>query len=399
MILKGQNFRVLTITGNKATCIGKSTNCTVTLTNNTSDASTKDDVGIASKPTVDSKSWSVSVESLNTVDAGRLLSMMKNMTPLTLMWDIVSESDNQSPEGADLCRMGSAFLSDVTFNWNDRENSTKSLQFVGSGPLEQVSSSLVPVVYEPTGNYTKGQFVRLFLSKTSTPDRVIAAAKNLSLHCSLTMENATSKDTPGDYQIQEPTALNYEITTSAMVYSAEPITSTVGAMRASDLEEIYEDGTPINFAIANVGGDNQRTKLLTIIKGQVTLTQLTVQGPNRQNATYEAQLSGYNMYETMSVQTNFPLPITQADLYEFDNPTLTFVDAVNVNLIADFLKITYESGSETHEAGMTTTGPEVIVDAGGDTMFSIAASGQSSSAVWNISPNTSGGPTWLNFSL
>ena len=46
MILKGQNFRILTFdsTASKFKCVGMATNCTVTLTNNTDDASTKDDV-------------------------------------------------------------------------------------------------------------------------------------------------------------------------------------------------------------------------------------------------------------------------------------------------------------------------------------------------------------------
>ena len=50
--LKGQNFRILTLNtaDNKFYCVGMATNCTVTLTNNADDASTKDDVGMASKP-------------------------------------------------------------------------------------------------------------------------------------------------------------------------------------------------------------------------------------------------------------------------------------------------------------------------------------------------------------
>ena len=62
--LKGQNLRILTIdeTNNKAKCVAMATSCTITLTGNTDDASTKDDVGMASKPTITSKSWSVQVD-------------------------------------------------------------------------------------------------------------------------------------------------------------------------------------------------------------------------------------------------------------------------------------------------------------------------------------------------
>ena len=56
--LKGQNFRVLTYdsTASKYRVLGMSTNCVVTLNSNTDESSTKDDVGLASKPEVISKS-------------------------------------------------------------------------------------------------------------------------------------------------------------------------------------------------------------------------------------------------------------------------------------------------------------------------------------------------------
>ena len=69
--LKGQNLRICVFdtTAEKYKVIGMATGCTVTLTNNTDDASTKDDVGMASKPTTTSKGWSMSCDSLNVADA------------------------------------------------------------------------------------------------------------------------------------------------------------------------------------------------------------------------------------------------------------------------------------------------------------------------------------------
>ena len=137
MRLKGQNLRILTLntSDNKFYCVGMATSCTINLTANTDDASTKDDVGGSAKPEVTSNAWSVSVESLNVVDAGAMLTAIKSMQPMTLMWDETSTTDNQTRSKATFARKGSAYLSDVTFNFNDRENSTKQLQFTGSGPL------------------------------------------------------------------------------------------------------------------------------------------------------------------------------------------------------------------------------------------------------------------------
>ena len=297
--LKGQNFRICIYdtTAAKYKVIGMATGCTVTLTNNTDNGTNKDVVGAADMPTVISKGWSVSCDSLNVADAAAMLTAIKSMQPMTLMWDETSTTDNQTRQKATFARKGQAYLNDVTFNFNDRENSTKSLQFTGTSALEVVGSSEAVEVIS-LGSYTKGQFVRLFLSSdnTAAPAAVIAAAKSLSLHVSLTMESATTKDTTGEWDIQEPTAISYDISTGALVRSGETITSQVGAKSLSDIETIYENGTPVKWKIANVGGDNNRTASSTIVSGSVVLTQLTINGPNRQNADYTAQMNGYGEY-------------------------------------------------------------------------------------------------------
>ena len=298
--LKGQNFRICIYdaTAEKYKVIGMATGCKVTLTNNTDDASHKDIVGAAAMPTVVSKSWSVSCDSLNVADAAAMLTAIKSMQPMTLMWDETSTSDNQTRAKATFARKGSAYMNDVTCNFNDRENSTKSLQFQGSGPLQSVSASEATEVIA-IGSYTKGQFVRLFLSSdnSAAPAAVVAAAKSLSLHVSMTLEDASTKDTSGEWTIQEPTALSYDISTGALVHSGETITSAVGAKGFADLENIYETGTPVKWKIANVGGDNNRTASSTICSGSVVLQTLTVNGPNRANADYTAQLVGYGDYQ------------------------------------------------------------------------------------------------------
>ena len=297
--LKGQNFRICIFdtTASKYKVIGMATGCTVNLQNNVDEGTHKDIVGAAAMPTTTSKSWSVSCDSLNVADAAAMLTAIKSMQPMTLMWDETATSDNQTREKATFARKGSAFLNDVVFQFDDRTNSTKQLQFSGSGPLQTVGSSEATEVI-PLGSYTKGQFVRLFLSSdnTAAPSTVIGAAKTLSLHVSLTMEDATTKDTAGEWTIQEPTALSYDISTGALIRSGETITSAVGAKGLADLETIYEAGTPVKWKIANVSGDNNRTASSTIVSGSVILSQLAINGPNRQNADYTATLNGYGDY-------------------------------------------------------------------------------------------------------
>ena len=295
--LKGQNFRILQQVGNDFKCIGMATNCTVTLNGNTEDASTKDDVSNAAKPTVISKSWQVSVESMEVADAAAILTAIKSLQPFTLVWDETKTADNQEPIKAAFARKGQAYLSDVSFSFNDRENSTKSLQFTGSGALEALDAVPTYTAIAP-GTYTKGQYVRLFLGSdnTATPAKVIASAKSLSLHVSMSMEDATTKDTTGDWQVQEPVGLSYDISTSALMRSGDTVTSTVAGNTLADVMSIYEASEPVKWQIAAVSGTNNRDKGAVIASGSVVITSLTLNGPNRQNATYDAQLNGYGIY-------------------------------------------------------------------------------------------------------
>lgn len=297
--LKGQNVRILLYdtTASKYKVVGMATTCTVSLTGNSEESSTKDDIGMASKPTIVSKSWQVSVESLNVADVGAMLTAVKSLTPFTLIWDQTATTDNQTAQGAAYARQGTAYLSDFTMTYNDRENSVKALQFSGASALETLSSA-PSVATVAAGSYTKGQTVRLFLSSdnTTTPAAVVASAKQLSFHCSLSLENMTTKDTDGDWQIQEPTALSYDISVNALVSSGETITSAVTGQTYADIEDIYEASAPVKWLIANVSGDNNRTKGSVICSGSCVITSLNLSAANRQTATYDVTLNGYGDY-------------------------------------------------------------------------------------------------------
>lgn len=299
MTLKGQNLRIYTYEGgDEYRVVAMSTNCTITLTGNSEDASHKDIVGMAAVPTIVSKGWSVSVESLDVTDVASMLAAIKSFTPFTLRWDESSTTDNQTEVGAAFARTGQAYLNDVVFQWNDRANSTKQLQFAGSGPLTKVAGTPVTEVIPASMAFTKGQFVRLFIgnNNTDTPSRVVAAARQLSLHISMSLETVTTKDTEGDWLVQEPTALNYDITSNALVRSGDTITSQVGAQTVAEIEDIFEAALPVLWMIANVSGANQRTKGTTIVSGSVIVTSLVANGPNRQSADYTTTLTGVGDY-------------------------------------------------------------------------------------------------------
>lgn len=302
MRLKGQNLRIRVLDTNddKYYCVGMATTCTVNLNTNTDNSETKDTVGSASRPEIMSNSWSVSVESLNVVDAGALLTAMKSMQPVSLIWDETDTSDNQMMKDAAYARVGQAYITDLNLTFDDRTNSAKSLQFTGTGALEKLDSESEGLYMENDFSYTKGQFVRLFLSNATNPALVVAGAKSLSLHVSLSLEDATTKDTPGTWQVQEPTGLSYDISSNALAASNETITSQVGGQSLATLMDYYEANTLMYWQIANASGANQRTKGSVIASGRAYITTLTINAANRQAATYDTQLTGYGDYTVVA---------------------------------------------------------------------------------------------------
>lgn len=298
--LKGQNLRVaIQDSGSNWKCVAMATSCTINLTANTDEASTKDDTGTASKPEVTSRTGQVSVESLSVADVATLLTAMKNQTEFILYWDETDPDSDQNNEAATaaFARAAKAILNDATFSFEDRANATKSIQFQLTSAPEVTAST--PDILTNTGNaYTKGQFVRLFLSSdnTTAPAAVIAAAKTLSLHVSLSLEDATTKDTVGNWQVQEVTGLSYDITSNALVRSGDNITSSVAGKGLNDLQTIFEASAPVKWQIANVSGANQRTKGTVICSGSCIISSLSINAANRQSATYDTTLTGYGDY-------------------------------------------------------------------------------------------------------
>lgn len=296
--LKGQNLRIILNSDEDYQCVAMATSCTINLTANANPAETKDDTGMASKPTVNSRTGQVSVESLSVADVAAILTAIKEQTPFLLVWDETTANfnKNQDPEGAAFARQATAILNDATFAFNDRENATKSLQFtLISAPT---AASAISTQATPAASYTKGQFVRLFLGSdnTAVPAKVIAAAKTLQVHVSVQLEDATTKDTEGTFQVQEATGISYDITTNALVRSGDDITSSVQAQDLASIESIHEAELPVKFQIANVSGANQRTKGSVLMSGSVIVSSLTINAAVKTTATYDAQLTGYGDY-------------------------------------------------------------------------------------------------------
>lgn len=139
--IKGQNLRVMV--GGK--CIAMATSCTFHVSAQMEDSSTKDSTGDWQEQEVVGLSWDAQTDSLVTlVDNGTngelpqdLLTLIINKTLVALTFDQTSGTNNRqsvTPTSA-IKRTGNAYVTDVSISAQNRQNSTITVQFQGTGPL------------------------------------------------------------------------------------------------------------------------------------------------------------------------------------------------------------------------------------------------------------------------
>ena len=137
----------------------------------------------------------------------------------------------------------------------------------------------------------KGQYIRLLLATTSNPSKVIAAAKQLSLHGSAQTEDSTTKDVTGDTLEYDVTGLSYDITGSGLVLTTDDALLS-GANGLNDLESWVKDQL-LYWRICVMEGEHNRTVVEEIAHGQCKCTNLQIQAQNKQIAQYNYTLNGY----------------------------------------------------------------------------------------------------------
>ena len=146
--------------------------------------------------------------------------------------------------------------------------------------------------------FEKGQFLRLFIKKSNT-QQPIALCTDLQMHVGVQMEDSSTKDdTGGWWQDQTPVGISYDFQIGALIgYLVSPDTESANTL--ADMESLLTD-SPVDWELASVTGDNQRTKLYSIATGKGKLTNLQLVGVNKEKAKYTATLNGYGEFSVAS---------------------------------------------------------------------------------------------------
>ena len=124
-------------------CIAMATSCQFHVSAQLEDSSTKDSVGDFQEQEVTGLSWDAQTDSLVTLeDNGTngelpqdLLSLMINKTKVTLTFDQTAGANNRVGQNSVIKKTGQAYVSDINISAQNRQNSTISVQFTGTGPL------------------------------------------------------------------------------------------------------------------------------------------------------------------------------------------------------------------------------------------------------------------------
>lgn len=142
--IKGQNLRVMvgTASGSEK-CIAMATNCTFHVNATVQDSSTKDDTGDWAENEVMGLSWDASTDSLVTLGGNDtngelpqdLLTLMINKTKVYLKFDTTSGTNNRTAGNSAIKKSGTAYINDINVTAANRQNSTLTVQFTGTGPL------------------------------------------------------------------------------------------------------------------------------------------------------------------------------------------------------------------------------------------------------------------------
>ena len=137
--IKGQNLRVMV--GGK--CIAMATSCNFHVSASLEDSSSKDSTGDWQEQEVVGLSWDAQTDSLITLtDNGTngempqdLLGLIINKTLVTLTFDTTSGTNNRTAQNSAIKKSGQAYVTDVQITAANRQNSTLTVQFTGTGAL------------------------------------------------------------------------------------------------------------------------------------------------------------------------------------------------------------------------------------------------------------------------
>ena len=296
MFRKGQNYRIFI----GANCVAEETTCTVTRSVDAQNAVNKDLasdstqnglIGQNPVPMYKNMQFQVEAQGEGAISLHTSCRELMNADGGMIAWAPTDGLMNRAVESTPTYYY--AICNDLVLNTPNRQPNTCTAQFIVIGvvPSESAPTPATPSG-TPSTNILRGEFIRLFLGSSTAP---VACCTNTTVHISLSMEDATTKDTDSQtgfgYKVQEPTMLNYDISTDCL-YGGGVV----------DLVE----GSTTAWELCRASGTGQQTKGTPIIGGTAIVTSIAANAPVGQNITYNASFTGIGLPTQMRSTSNNP---------------------------------------------------------------------------------------------
>ena len=121
--------------------------------------------------------------------------------------------------------------------------------------------------------------------------KCIAMATSCQIHVGTQLEASSTKDSTGDWQEQEVTGLNWDVTTDSLVTLED--NGTNGEL-PQDMLSLIINKTKVTLSFDTTSGANNRVGQNSVIKrsGEAYLTDYNLTAPNRQNSTLNCKFTG-----------------------------------------------------------------------------------------------------------
>ena len=134
MKLRGENLRVFL----HGAAIPEEVNCSVTMTGNTEDVSTKDDGStLYGNEDIVSTSFSAQLDNYQSgvAEIQNWIAMFNSAAPIPFAYDQTGGSQNRVGKNAAFKRSGKVLVNDINFVFNDRQTVSTAVQLQGTGAL------------------------------------------------------------------------------------------------------------------------------------------------------------------------------------------------------------------------------------------------------------------------
>lgn len=274
--------------------VAGSTSCSLTLTANTADAASKSDPGdgMWDNPEFQNYGWQMSNESY-VVDIASLKTLLNKVVNGDATVDV------QFQLWHDVSMVGKAIVTQLQVSAPNGDKAQLSLSLEGCTPLSTIEG--VTDVEKMKTSPIKGKALMLAM-QTDTEFSTLAASTSHTLTVSVQTAETTTKDDNDMATYKEVTGKSVSLSTENLLALREK--ETESGVAYTDLYARMTVGETLKLAFgyypesvgAAAGADaDWGASQQVMLSGDFVCTNLTANGPNKENATYTAEFQGKGM--------------------------------------------------------------------------------------------------------